>query len=341
MAAALAVSWAPGPARAELEWIPEGRFFARYAFPIVGTGRAGPDANFELISGRLGTRVRLAPGISVRAVGEVLSLDPARRVGDLQLGYGEWETGTIGTLRLGQIPTFRDLEETLVGDHALGPGLATAAGFFYPSGLGLSWTQDFAFDFATASLDVAAMYTEGMPGSGALADNPLFPGIAGSGPAMLAHGGLGFPSGLQAHLFGRYGYLVDQQMAITLLQPLGDFHVILSAASSASTPQGLPAVADAGAMARVRYNLGGLSTALWRADLVGRIQAVVRNLTGTPQVDPAFPVVSARTDVQTGLALQYRVTDSSVVAVDLTDDRTVAPAATASLFLGIRAGVEF
>lgn len=341
---AAAIGWialAPAPARADIEWVPEGRFFARYSFPVHGGGRSGLEPNFDLVAGRLGTRLRIAPGISLRAVGEIYSLDRTRRVGDLQLGYAEWDTGSVGTLRLGQVPAFRDVEENTLGDYVLGPGVATAAGFFYPSGLGLSWTQAFDLAFATSSIDVHGMFTEGFPGSGALADNPIFPGMLGPGPAALAHAAFGLPGGLGAHIFGRYGYLVDQQAAVMLTQGLGDFNVLVTAASSASTPQGLPPVADAAAMTRVRYNLGGWSDALWRTDVIGRLQGIFRNFTNTPQVDPSFPVVGTRTDLQSTLAVQYRITDNSVVALDVTDDRTVAPTATSSLFLGVRAGLIF
>ncbi len=343
-----------GPAGAELEWVPEGRFLGRYSFPIGAAGRSGSDTNFDLVSGRLGTRLLIAPGISLRAVGEVLSLDRSRRAGDLQLGYAQWQTDVIGVLRLGQVPAFRDIEEQAIGDPMLGPGAATAAGFFYPSGLGVSWTQDFNLDFASTSVDVIGMYSEGLLGSGALAPNPLYAEFPGTGPGLLAHGALGFPGGLTAHLFGRYGALIDQQAAVALTQPAGDFDFFVSAAASSSNPQvlstatgsagtlvSLPTATDLAAMARVRYNLGGLAAALSRGDLIGRIQAIARNVTNVATLEPSFPIPVSRTDLLSTLAAQYRITDYTTVALDLTENRTVSPAASSSLFFGVRAGVQF
>lgn len=340
-AIASALVLAPAPARAELEWVPEGRFFGRYSFPVQGAGRAGPDSNFELVSARLGTRLLIAPGIQVRAVGELNSLDRSRRVGDLYLGYAEWRTEAVGVLRLGQVPGFRDIDEKVTGDPVLGPGANTAAGFFYPSGLGLSWTEDFALDFASASVDVLGMYTEGLPGSGALADSPLFDGVTGTGPALLAHAELSLPGGAQVHGFARYGVLLDQQAALAWTQPLGDLDILLTAGASVSNPSGLPTTTDVAAGSRVRYNLAGLWTSFWRADVVGRVHAVARNVGSTVTTDPRFVIPSPRTDLQSSVALQYRVTDNTVVALDLTEDRVVSPAASSSLFLGARAGVQF
>jgi hypothetical protein len=337
---------APAPASADLEWVPEGQFWVRYTGPIDGAPRSGPDANFELVTGLFGTRLNIWPGVSVRAVGELLSADVSRRPGDLRLGYGEWVTGTFGAFRGGQVPLFREAEDALLGDPILGAGTFSRAGFFRPAGLGGSWGYDLGISDATLSVELAGTYTEGLLGSGALATaslQPVYdPAIQGPGPA--AHGRVRYrlPDGLQADVFGRYGLVEDQQIAVALSQRLWDSDLLGTVGASASTPAGLPAATDIAAAVRIRYNLANVTTDWWRTDVVLKTEAISRNITGAISTDPRIYTIAAqRFDLRTTAALFYRIADATLVGVDLSEDRAISPTATSSLFLGVRTGVRF
>ncbi len=338
--AMLAVAALAAPAGAELEWLPEAEFYARYSFPVQGARPSGPDPNFEIVSGQLGTRLRVAPGLSLRAVGELLT-DPSRRSGDLRVGYGEYVWEPVGVLRGGQIPMFGEVDDAITGDPILGRGVLARAGFFSLGGLGASWEREFPTDLATATVEVAGTYTEGLLGSVGLPENKLFVGIQGPGPAGHARASVDLAENLAAHVLFRYGLVQDQQIAGALAGRLFDLDLQFTGGASISSPPNLPVAADGAAMVRVRYNLGNLSPGLWRTDLVARGSAISRNFTNTPTFDAAYPEATPRTDLLSTLAIVYRITDFSAVTVDLTEGRALAPAVSSALFLGVRGGVKF
>ncbi|MBM3267387.1 MAG: hypothetical protein FJZ01_07045 [Candidatus Sericytochromatia bacterium] len=329
------------PAAAEWEWLPEGEFFGRVSAPVRGPARAGPDAVFEIVEGKFGTRLVLAPGLALRAVGELLP-DPGRRAGDLRLGYLEYLWEPVGTFRGGQVPLLGDADDQVVGDPILGSGLLARSGFLAECGLGLAWHRGIDVEWATASVEVAGTYTEGLLGSVGLPENKLFLGVQGPGPALHGRATAVLAEDLTAHLYGRYGTVQDQQLASTVTTRIGDVALALTAGASISSPPGLPIATDAGGQVRARYNLGAIDPAWWRSDIVLRSGVVWRNVSNTPTLDPRYPEATPRTDLLSTLALIHRITDFASVALDLTDARRLDAAGAAdAVLLGARAGVKF
>ncbi|MBM3274806.1 MAG: hypothetical protein FJZ00_06615, partial [Candidatus Sericytochromatia bacterium] len=225
-------------------------------------------------------------------------------------------------------------------------GTFSRAGFFRAGGLGGSWGYDFDISDATLSVEVAGTYSEGLLGSGALATASLQPvhdqATQGPGPAAHAHASYRLPGGLRADVFGRFGLVEDQQIAAAISHRVWEMDMMASMGASASTPAGLPAATDVAAAARIRYNLANVTTDWWRTDIVLWTEGISRNITGATSANPRkYAIAARRFDLRTTAALIYKIADATLVGIDLTEDRAIAPQATSSLFLGVRTGVRF
>ncbi|MBU6429410.1 MAG: hypothetical protein KGR26_10395, partial [Cyanobacteria bacterium REEB65] len=345
------------PAHADLVWVPEGRFFGHFPMPIQGNLPGAGDVNFDLVDARLGMRVELLPGLSVRGVGQVVNTGTSRYPLALRWGYVQYDNPAFGAVRLGQVPTvWSEREEQVVQDPLFGQGIVLSSGMLQPGALGASYlgSLDLAslgLGFAaTASAEVGAYASDGLLGAGELTPNAVFPSYWGPGPSAAGRLSLAMPRGWSAHVFGRYGLAVDQQAGGALEWDGSGWHVVGEAIASMSTPvsshAGEPALgeamaADAGALLGARYNLGELSASLWKLNLIGRLGAISRNVTGAVRAsESAFPVAPPSTDYTAEIGLEYAVNDSADVALDALILRQIQNAVSQSVSIGLRVGVQ-
>ena len=330
---------------------PEGRFLVHYAFVQDNPARS-IDSSYDLISTRLGLRIGVWPGISGRAVGEITGDDPSRRIAALRLGYAEWIADPVGTFRIGQAPTvWGDAEEQILIHPIFGLGVSIAGGFLAPAGLGGSFGRDVGIlDVGTGSIEVGAYLTDGLIGAGATSPSAADPSGAfiGSGPAAQVRVGFAPAGGGSVHLFGRYGLVLDEQVGLAGTFKIGEVDLMGEVAASASNPAPFEMAGDIGAMVGAKYNLGNVWQNLWRFDLVGRVQAIDRNVTdvrrdftGFSPIPSALPVASQSTTINGLVGLLYRITDSAAVGMDVSTTRITGAGATSSVMVGVRLGVSF
>ncbi len=354
LAAAIAASClllVASPALADLTWQPEGRIFVRYGFPVQGQLQ-GSDSSFDLVDARFGARVSILPDLSVRGVGEVLDTQDSRYPPVLRWGYLEYALPGIATVQAGQVPMpFVEEEDRVVGDPLIGSGIAQSSGFLSPGGLGAALRRDAAIGAGTASAEVAALYTDGWLGNNEMTPNAIQPAYAGPGPSLAGHLGYTGPSGWSAHVFGRWGWLQDQQAGLAGDWDGSGWHLAAEAVASESNPAYTLATGevvrdaaayDAATLLSARYDLGTVLRDLWKVSLLARLGAVFGNVTDTRRsAISVYPVASPGQDYTGDLALIYSINDYSQVAIDAQLLRQVLGSATQSISVGVRLGVHF
>ncbi len=339
------------PALADLTWQPEGRIFVRYGFPVQGQLK-GTDSSFDLLDARFGARVSILPELSVRGVGEVLNTQDARYPPVLRWGYLEYALPGIATVQAGQVPMpFAEEEDQVVGDPIIGEGIALSSGFLSPGGLGAAVRRDLAIGAGTASAEVAALYTDGLLGNNEMTPNAIQPEYAGPGPSVAGHLGYSGPSGWSAHVFGRWGWVQDQQVGLAGDWDGSGWHLAAEAVASESNPAyTLPtgevvhdtAAYDAATLLAARYDLKAIWRDLWKVSLLARLGAIFGNLTDTRRTAVSvYPVAPPGEDYTGDLALIYAINDYSQVALDAQLLRQVVGSATQSISVGVRIGVHF
>ena len=323
----------------------------RYGFPVQGH-LEGTDSNFDLVDARFGARVSILPDLSVRGVGEALHTPAGRYPPVLRWGYLEYALPGIVTVQAGQVPMpFAEEEDQVVGDPLIGEGIALSSGFLSPGGLGGAVRRDVAIGAGTASAEVAALYTDGLLGNDELTPNAIQPGYAGPGPSVAAHLGYSGPSGWSAHVFGRWGWLQDQQAGLAGDWDGSSWHLAAEAVASESNPAYTlpagevvhdPAAYDAAALLSARYDLGAIWRDFWKVSLLARLGALFGNVTDTRRsAVSVYPVAPAGQDYTGDLAIIYAVNDYSQVALDAELLRQVVGSATQSISVGVRIGVHF